>query len=223
MKRLMMEKQKECHQMLLAKDTEMKKLMRLMKEQKKECIQILIAKDADTKKLMNAKDKTRKRILLLKKTKTTKLIMAKDTEIKKCKKECKRILLVKDTEITKLRTSKGKEIEKLNIIVSNMKEKVVSLQDNVQYLKEDMECVHFDNQLKQREMRKDFNSVLGSKQNTIKKMNETMIDQREMTCKMLDEVNDAKQKARVMTKKAEHVTNVSTAHPEKDYFCSPSY
>jgi hypothetical protein len=28
---------------------------------------------------------------------------------------------------------------------------------------------------------------------------------------MLDEVNDAKQKARAMTKKAEHVTNVSTA------------
>ncbi len=28
MKRLMMEKQKECHQMLLAKDAEIKKLMR---------------------------------------------------------------------------------------------------------------------------------------------------------------------------------------------------
>ncbi len=153
----------------------------------------------------------------------TKLITAKDTEIKKCKKECKRILLVKDTEITKLRTSKGKEIEKLNIIINKMKDKVISLQDNVQCLKEDMEYVHFDNQLKQREMRKDFNSVLGSKQNTIKKMHETIIDQREMTCEMLDEVNDAKQKARVMTKKAEHVTNVSTAQPEKDYFCSPSY
>jgi hypothetical protein len=113
---------------------------------------------------------------LLKKTETTKLITAKDTEIKKCTKECKRILLEKDTEITKLRTSKGKEIEKLNIIIIKMKDKVVSLQDNEQCLKVDMEYVHFDNQLKQREMRKDFNSVLGSKQNTIKKMHERMID-----------------------------------------------
>ncbi len=75
----------------------------------------------------------------------------------------------KDTEITKLRTSKGKEIEKLNIIVNNMTDKVVSLQDNVLCLKEDMECAHFDNQQKQRGTRKEFNSVLGSKQNTIKK------------------------------------------------------
>jgi hypothetical protein len=118
--------------------------------------------------------------------------------------------LGKDTEITKLRTSKGKEIVKLNIIINKMKDRVVSLLDNVQCLKEDMECVHFDN-----EMRKDFNSVLGSKQNTIKKKHETMIDQREMACEMLDEVNNAKQKARVMTKKAEHVTNVSTARQKK--------
>ncbi len=77
---------------------------------------------------MNDNDKKRKRILLLKKTETTKLIMAKDTEIKKCTKECTRILLEKDTEITKLRTSKGKEIEKLNMIINKMKDKVVSLQ-----------------------------------------------------------------------------------------------
>jgi hypothetical protein len=64
-------------------------------------------------------------------------------------------------------------------------------------------------------MRKYFDSVLVSKQNTIKKMHETMIDQKEMTCEMLDKVNDAKQKARVMTKKAEHVTNVSTARQKK--------
>ncbi len=42
-----------------------------------------------------------------------------------------------------------------------------------------------------------------------------MIDQREMTCEMLNEVNDAKQKAMVMTKKAEHVTNISTACQKK--------
>jgi hypothetical protein len=52
--------------------------------------------------------------------------------------------LEKNTEITKLWTSKGKEIEKLNIIINKTKDKVVSLQDNVQCLKEDMECVHFD-------------------------------------------------------------------------------
>jgi hypothetical protein len=77
----------------------------------------------------------KERILLLKKTETSKLITAKDTEIKKCKKESKRMLLEKDTEITKLRTSKGKEIEKLNIIINKMKDKVVSLLDNVQCLK----------------------------------------------------------------------------------------
>ena len=32
---------------------------------------------------------------------------------------------------------------------------------------------------------------------------------------MLDEVNDAKWKTRVMTKKAEHVTNISTARRKK--------
>ncbi len=42
-----------------------------------------------------------------------------------------------------------------------------------------------------------------------------MINQREMTCKMLEEVNDAKQKARVVTKKAEHVINIPTACQKK--------
>jgi hypothetical protein len=82
---------------------------------------------------------------------------------------CKRILLEKDTEITKLRTSKGKEIEKLNIIINKMKDKVVSLQHNVQCLKKDMKCVYFDNQLKQREIRKDLILFLNSNKPQIQK------------------------------------------------------
>ncbi len=53
-----------------------------------------------------------------------------------------------------------------------------------------------------KEMRKDFQNAVGTKQKYIKKLQEDMTDQTEMTCEMLDKVKVAKQAARLMSKKA---------------------
>jgi hypothetical protein len=64
-------------------------------------------------------------------------------------------------------------------------------------------------------MRKEFNTTVIMKQKSIKEMNKTMIDQRKMTCEMLDEVNVAKKVARIMSKKAEQAFKSSTDQQQK--------
>ena len=79
---------------------------------------------------------------------------------------------------------------------------VRTLKQTVKSQKEDIACLRFDNQLEQREMRKDFRIAVETKQKYNKKLQENMTDQMEMTCEMLDEVKVAKQAARLMSKKA---------------------
>ena len=78
-----------------------------------------------------------------------------------------------------------------------------------------MQCMRFDHQLEQRHMRKVFHNIVDEKQATIKIMHNTLVDQREMTYEMLDEVSEANQTARLMTKRAGDAINISAARQKK--------
>ena len=81
--------------------------------------------------------------------------------------------------------------------------------------KEEIDCLRFNHGLEMRDTRKNFNTTVIMKQKSIKEMTQTIIDQREMTCEMLDEVNMAKNTARIMSKKAEQAFKSSTGKQQK--------
>ena len=76
--------------------------------------------------------------------------------------------------------------------------------------KEEIDCLRFNHGLEMRDTRKNFNTTVIMKQKSIKEMTQTIIDQREITCEMLDEVNMAKNTARIMSKTAEQALKSST-------------
>ena len=76
--------------------------------------------------------------------------------------------------------------------------------------KEEIDRLRFNHRVEMRDFRKNFNTTVIMKQKSIKEMTQTIIDQREMTCEMLDEVNMAKNTARIMSKTAEQALKSST-------------
>ena len=103
-------------------------------------------------------------------------------------------------EIKRSIMAKDKEINNLNSVIIRFKGLVTSLKESERDLKEDMECMHFDHRMKQRDTKRKLNDAVCTKLSIIKKMHEVIIDQREMTNEMLDEVIDAKKAARFMEK-----------------------
>ncbi len=109
--------------------------------------------------------------------------------------------------------AKDKEINKLNVIIRFMG-LVTSLKESERGLKEDMECLHFDHRMEQRDTRRKLNNVVCTKQSVIKKMHKVIIEKRKMTNEMLDEVIDAKKAARFM-EKTNNAINTSTSRLKK--------
>ncbi len=87
--------------------------------------------------------------------------------------------------------------------ISKLEEQVQALKQSLKSQAEDIDCMRFDHCLDQRELRKKFNSLVDAKKNTIKMLNATLVDQQEMTYKMLDEVKEHNTKARNMKKAAD--------------------
>jgi hypothetical protein len=180
--------------MAKAKDTKMTKL--------------LTVKNSKMERMMTTKDNEMKRMIIAKENKINKLnnimITLKESVTKDNK--MKRRIMAKDNEINTLNNTvitlkdemkrrimaKDNGVNKLNNVIIRFKESVTPLKESERGLKEDMECMGFDHQMEQRDKRRTLKNVVCTKQSVIKEMHKVIIDQREMTYEMLDEVIDTK-------------------------------
>ncbi len=110
------------------------------------------------KKMMTTKDNEMKRMIIAKDNKINKLnnviitLTKSATKDKTLMEKMKRRIMAKD-----------KIINKLNNIILRFKGLVTSLKELERGLKEDMECMHFDHRMEQRDMRRRLNYVVCSK------------------------------------------------------------
>jgi hypothetical protein len=177
----------------------------LMKS-KDDCNLLVTANNAKMTKLMTVKDSKMKRMMTTKDNEMKRMIIAKDNKINKLNSgiiTLKELATKDKTLMDKMKwriMAKDKEINKLNTVILRFKGLVTSLKELERGQKEDMECMCFDHWMEQRDTRRKLNNVICTKKSVIKKMHELIIDQREMTNEMLDEVIDAKKAARFMEK-----------------------
>jgi hypothetical protein len=130
-------------------------------------------------------------------------------KLSKCQDKNEHILIERDIAAAQSMASKDAVIEKLQRDLQLLTQ---SLKDQ----KEDTECLLFAHWQSLRDLRSTMGCRIDSKQDTIKRLRVQIVDQGEMCYEMLDEVNEHRNTAKLMKKRADEATKISIACQHKN-------
>ena len=129
--------------------------------------------------------------------------------LSKCQDKYKHVLIERDVAAAQSMASKDAVIEKLQ---QDLQFLTKSLKDQ----KKDTECLLFAHRQSLRELRSTMGRTIESKQDTIKRLRAQIIDQGEMCYEMLYEVNEHRNTAKLMKKRADEAAKISKARQYKN-------
>ena len=130
-------------------------------------------------------------------------------QLSKCRDKYEHLLIEGDVATVQSMASKDAVIEKLQRDLQFLTQ---SLKDQ----KEDTECLLFAHWQSLRELRSTMGHTIDSKQDTIKRLRAQIVDQGEMCYEMLDGVNEHRNTAKLMKKRADEATKISIARQHKN-------
>jgi len=129
--------------------------------------------------------------------------------LSKCRDKYEHVLIEREVAAAQSMASKDAVIEKLQRDLQFLTQ---SLKDQ----KKDTECLLFAHRQSRRELRSTMGRTIESKQDTIKRLRAQIVDQGEMCYEMLDEVNEHRNTAKLMKKRADEAAKISIARQHKN-------
>jgi hypothetical protein len=129
--------------------------------------------------------------------------------LSKCRDKYKHILIEREVASAQSMASKDAVIEKLQRDLQFLTQSLIDQE-------EDTECLLFAHRQSLRELRSIMGRTIESKQDTIKRLRAQIVDQGEMCYKMIDEVNEHRNTAKLMKERADESAEISIARQNKN-------